>query len=331
MHLALIGTGRIGRYHAALLSTTPGVTAITVADVDQERAAAVAADLGIEAAASVSAAITAADAVVIAAATDAHADLILEATAAGKPTFCEKPISLDLASTRQVVDHVTATGATVHMGFQRRFDPGYRAAHQLVAAGELGTIYVIRMVGHDPQPPHEAYIPVSGGLFRDFGVHDFDAIRFVTGDEVVEVYADGAVLGFPVFATYGDIDTGVAILTLASGARALLSSTRHNPHGYDIRMELFGSGDSAVVGWDDRTPLRSLEPGGPQLPADPYPDFQARFRTAYQLELAAFLEVAAGDRPSPCTVVDAMEALRVAVACDRSRAEHRPVRLEEVA
>ncbi|MDQ3782982.1 MAG: Gfo/Idh/MocA family oxidoreductase, partial [Actinomycetota bacterium] len=249
MHLALIGTGRIGRYHAALLSTTPGVTAITVADVDQERAAAVAADLGIEAAASVSAAITAADAVVIAAATDAHADLILEATAAGKPTFCEKPISLDLASTRQVVDHVTATGATVHMGFQRRFDPGYRAARQLVAAGELGTIYVIRMVGHDPQPPHEAYIPVSGGLFRDFGVHDFDAIRFVTGDEVVEVYADGAVLGFPVFATYGDIDTGVAILTLASGARALLSSTRHNPHGYDIRMELFGSGDSAVVGW----------------------------------------------------------------------------------
>ncbi len=331
MHLALIGTGRIGRYHAALLSTTPGVTAITVADVDQERAAAVAADLGIEAAASVSAAITAADAVVIAAATDAHADLILEATAAGKPTFCEKPISLDLASTRQVVDHVTATGATVHMGFQRRFDPGYRAARQLVAAGELGTIYVIRMVGHDPQPPHEAYIPVSGGLFRDFGVHDFDAIRFVTGDEVVEVYADGAVLGFPVFATYGDIDTGVAILTLASGARALLSSTRHNPHGYDIRMELFGSGDSAVVGWDDRTPLRSLEPGGPGLPTDPYPDFQARFRTAYQRELAAFVEVAAGRRPSPCTVIDALEALRIAVACDRSRAEHRPVRLEEVA
>ncbi|MBA2336267.1 MAG: Gfo/Idh/MocA family oxidoreductase [Acidimicrobiia bacterium] len=331
MHLALIGTGRIGRYHAALLTSTPGVTAITVADVDQPRAAAVAADLGIEAAASVTAAITAADAVVIAAATDAHADLIMESTAAGKPTFCEKPIALDLASTRTVVDHVTATGATVHMGFQRRFDPGYRAARQLVATGELGTIYVIRMVGHDPQPPHEAYIPVSGGLFRDFGVHDFDAIRYVTGDEVVEVYADGAVLGFPVFATYGDIDTGVAILTLGSGARALLSSTRHNPHGYDIRMELFGSGDSAVVGWDERTPLRSLEPGGPQLPADPYPDFQARFRTAYQRELAAFVEVAAGDRPSPCTVVDALEALRIAVACDRSRAEHRPVRLEEVA
>jgi myo-inositol 2-dehydrogenase/D-chiro-inositol 1-dehydrogenase len=186
------------------------------------------------------------------------------------------------------------------------------------------------MVGHDPAPPHEAYIPTSGGLFRDFGVHDFDALRFVTGQEVVEVYADGGVLGFPVFEKYGDIDTGVAVLTLESGARGLLSTTRHNPHGYDIRMELFGSGDSAVVGWDERTPLRSLEPGGPDLPADPYPNFQERFRSAYEAELQAFVEVAAGTRPNPCTVEDAMEALRVAVACDLSRTEHRPVRIDEV-
>jgi len=331
VHLALIGTGRIGRYHADLLRRTPGVTRITVADADADRAAQVAAELGIEAAPTVDAAIAASEAVVIAAATDAHAELIISATTADKPTFCEKPISLDLESTRKVVDHVDATGATVHMGFQRRFDPGYQAARHLVVSGGLGTIYVIRMVGHDPEPPHKAYIRVSGGLFRDFGVHDFDAIRYVTGDEVVEVYADGAVLGFPVFAGYGDIDTGVAILTMGSGAKGLLSSTRHDPHGYDIRMELFGSGDSAVVGWDHRTPLRSLEPGGPGLPADPYPNFQARFRTAYERELAAFVEVAAGERPSPCTVYDAMQALRVAIACDRSRAEHRPVMLEEVA
>ena len=268
---------------------------------------------------------------VIAAATDAHADLIIRATKAGKPTFCEKPISLDLESTRTVVRHVVETGVTVQIGFQRRFDPGYQAARELVETGRLGTLYVVRMVGHDPAPPHDDYIPASGGLFRDFSVHDFDALRFVTGREVVEVYADGAVLGFPVFAKYDDIDTGVAILKLDSGALCLLSTTRHDPHGYDIRMELFGSGDSAVVGWDDRLPLRSLEPGGPALPADPYPNFQQRFRTAYQRELAAFVEVARGDRPNPCTVEDAMAAMVVAVACDRSRAEHRPVRLEDVA
>lgn len=329
MHLGVIGAGRIGRYHADLLRSTPGVTAVTVADVDAERAAAVAAELGLGFA-GVEQAISGADAVVITAATDAHADLIVAATAAGKPTFCEKPIALDLESTRKVVDHVTGSGAVVHMGFQRRFDPGYQEARRLVESGELGTIYLVHLIGHDPEPPHEGYIPASGGLFRDFGVHDFDALRYVTGDEVVEVYADGAVRRFEVFATYGDVDTGAAILTLASGARALLSTTRHDPYGYDIRMELFGSGDSAVVGWDDRTPLRSLEPGGPSLPAHPYPNFQERFRTAYQRELTAFVEAAQGRVPSPCTVLDALEAMRVAVACDLSRAEHRPVLLAEV-
>jgi myo-inositol 2-dehydrogenase / D-chiro-inositol 1-dehydrogenase len=331
MHVGLIGAGRIGVHHAARLKDTAGVTAVTVADTDHDRATRLAADLGVEAAGDIDRLIDACDAVVIAAATDAHADLIIRATKAGKPTFCEKPISLDLESTRTVVRHVTETGMTVQMGFQRRFDPGYQAARDLVATGGLGTIYVVRMVGHDPAPPHDDYIPASGGLFRDFSVHDFDALRFVTGREVVEVYADGAVLGFPVFARYEDIDTGVAMLKLDSGTLCLLSTTRHDPHGYDIRMELFGSGDSAVVGWDDRTPLRSLEPDGPGLPPDPYANFQERFRVAYERELAAFVEVARGDRPNPCTVEDAMAAMVVAVACDRSRAEHRPVRLEEVA
>ncbi len=331
MHIGLIGAGRIGVHHGATLHETPGVTQVTVADADHARATRLATEIGIGSVADIDELIDRADAIVIAAATDAHADLIIRSTKAGKPTFCEKPISLDLESTRAVVRHVGETGVTVQMGFQRRFDPGYRAARELVETGGLGTIYVVRMVGHDPAPPHEEYIPASGGLFRDFSVHDFDALRFVTGQEVVEVYADGAVLGFPVFARYGDIDTGVAVLKLDSGGLCLLSTTRHDPHGYDIRMELFGSDDSAVVGWDDRMPLRSLEPGGPDLPAAPYANFQERFRTAYRRELAAFVEVARGDRPNPCTVDDAMAAMVIAVACDQSRAERRPVRIEEVA
>ena len=217
------------------------------------------------------------------------------------------------------------------MGFQRRFDAGFAAARDLVAAARSARSTSCGWRATTPRRPTRTYIPASGGIFRDFSVHDFDALRFVTGQETVEVYADGAVLNFPQFARYGDVDTGVVALRLSEGSFGILSVTRHDPLGYDIRMELLGSGDSVVVGWDDRLPLRSVEPGGPPAPADAYANFQQRFAEAYRAEMSAFVEVAAGRRESPCTAEDALEAMRVAVACDRSREEHRPVRLEEVA
>ncbi len=329
MQVGVVGVGRIGSYHAAILRDLPGVDKVLVTDAKEDLAEAVATDLGLVAE-SLEGVISQADAVVITAATTAHADLIIRCVDAGKVTFCEKPISIDLPSTERVVEHVKSVGGKVQMGFQRRFDPGYQAAHDLVTSGGLGQLYTIRMAGHDPAPPHESYIPASGGLFRDFSVHDFDALRYVTGDEVESVYADGSVIAFPVFAKYDDIDTGAALLRLKSGALGILSVTRHNPLGYDIRMELHGSGDSVVVGWDDHTPMRSLEPGAAPLPGPAYERFQDRFSEAYRMELAAFLEFARGERPSPCTVEDAREALRVAVACDVSRAEGRPVRMEEI-
>lgn len=328
MKVGVIGTGRIGRLHASLLIGL--VDEVVLTDLDADRAAAVADELGLETAAGIEELLSTVDAVVITAATSAHADLITAGVDAGLPVFCEKPIALDLEVTRRVVDHVRSKDGRVQIGFQRRFDPGFRQAHELVASGRLGTLYVVRMAGHDPDPPHDEYIPVSGGMFRDFSVHDFDALRFVTGQEIVEVYAAGAVLSFPVFARHDDIDTGVAVLTLESGALGILSCTRRHPLGYDIRMELFGSDDSGVVGLDDRTPLRSLEPGGPRAPADPYPNFQDRFRAAYRSELAAFVEFARSGGASPCTVEDAEVCLRVAAACDLSRAEHRPVLVEEL-
>ncbi len=331
MKIGVIGVGRIGTYHTDILLHLDDVASVGVADLDAGRARDVAVELGVEAHRDIDDLIARSDAVVIAAATSAHAELILRCAAAGKPTFCEKPISLDLASTREVVTEVTAHGIPLQMGFQRRFDPGYVAAADLVASGDLGALYVVRMAGHDPEPPHESYIPHSGGIFRDFSVHDFDAVRFVTGEEVVEVYADGSVVAFPVFARYDDVDTAVATLRFTGGALGILSVARHDPLGYDIRMELFGSRDSVAVGWDDRTPLRSIEPGVPPPPGPAYRNFQERFRPAYTAELAAFLEVARGERPSPCTADDAYQALRIAVACDRSRAEHRPVALEEIA
>src|SRR5262249_62197865 len=139
-------------------------------------------------------------------------------------------------------------------GSRRRFAPAYREARRLVTIGALGTVYAIRLAGHDPAPPHEAYIPVSGGLFRDFSIHDFDVIRWLTGAEVEEVYADGGVRGFPVFAKYGDVDTAVATLRLADGALAVLTVARHDPPRYDVRTGSFGPKHSGRVRPGPRPP-----------------------------------------------------------------------------
>lgn len=330
MRVALIGAGRIGRLHARLLSATPGFDEVVVADAVPERAVSVAAAVGARAAPSIEDALNGADAVVIAAATDAHAGLVRVAIGRGIPTFCEKPLAADLDDTIAVAAEIEATGVPFQLGFQRRFDAGYREARRLVETGELGTVYVVRLAGHDPEPPHEAYIPASGGLFRDFSIHDFDVLRWLTGSEVEEVYADGGVRGFPVFAKYGDVDTGVATLRLADGAFAVLTSARHDPLGYDIRAELFGSRDSVSVGLGPRTPLRSVEPGVLPPAGPAWSDFMNRFEPAYRAEFAAFVHVAQGELPSPCTARDGVQALRIAEAATTALKDHRIVPLAEI-
>lgn len=330
MRVALIGAGRIGRMHARLLSATPGFDEVVVADAVPERAAAVAADVGARAEPSIEAALKGADAVAIAAATDAHAALIRLAIGRGLPTFCEKPLAADLEDTLAVAAEIEASGVPFQLGFQRRFDEGYREARRMVESGELGTVYVVRLAGHDPEPPHESYIPASGGLFRDFSIHDFDILRWLTGSEVEEVYADGGVRGFPVFAKYDDVDTAVATLRLASGAFAVLTCTRHDPLGYDIRAEVFGSRDSVSVGLGPRTPLRSVEPGVPPPGGPAWSDFMNRFEDAYRAELGAFVHVAQGELPSPCTARDGVQALRIAEAATTALKSHRIVALAEI-
>jgi myo-inositol 2-dehydrogenase / D-chiro-inositol 1-dehydrogenase len=331
VRVALIGAGRIGALHARLLTATDGVDQVTIADAVPARANEIAAQVGAAAATSIDAALDAADAVVIAAATDAHAALVRAALARRLPTFCEKPLALDLGDSIALAAEIDESAVPFQLGFQRRFDAGYREARRLVESGELGTIYAVRLAGHDPAPPHEAYIPASGGLFRDFSIHDFDVLRWLTGSEVDEIYADGAVRGFEVFAKYGDVDTAVATLRLANGAPAVLTVARHDPLGYDIRTELFGSKDSVSVGLGPRTPMRSVEPGV-AAPAGPaWQNFLVRFEDAYRAELAAFISVARGESPSACTARDGVEALRIAEAATISLNEHRVVTLADIA
>jgi myo-inositol 2-dehydrogenase/D-chiro-inositol 1-dehydrogenase len=324
LHVGLAGVGRIGSFHAETLASLEGVDSVTVADADSARAAGVAARHGFRTAESLLD--DGVDAIVIATPTTTHAELLTQAARAGVPAFCEKPVALELETVDAVVEEVERAGTLVQIGFQRRFDEGYRAAYDAVRAGDLGTLLVLRAATHDPAPPPEAFIAGSGGIFRDLQIHDIDAVRFVTGDEVVEVYADGSVLETEWFGRYDDVDAAVAVLRLSRGTLAILSGTRRDARGYDVRLEVLGTADSIAVGLDARTPMRSVEPEVP--PGEPgYRDFVDRFAPAYRAELAAFVDAVRLGGESPCSVTDARAALAVALAADESRAERRPVRI----
>src|SRR6476659_6902139 len=296
LHVGVVGVGRIGSLHASTLRTLEGVSRLTLTDADAARARRAASELGAGTADGPEALVAAGvDALVIAAPTPAHASLLRLAADAGLPAFCEKPVALDLPALDDVIAHVERAGILVQIGFQRRFDAGYRAAHDAVHGGALGNVLILRAATHDPAPPPESYIAASGGIFRDLHIHDFDAIRFVTGREIVEVYADGAVRETPWFERHGDVDTA----------------------------------DSIVAGVDTHSPLRSVEPGSPRVEAA-YRTFLDRFERAYRAELAAFVDSVLHGGESACSLHEARAALLAALAADRSRHEHLPVRIEEV-
>jgi myo-inositol 2-dehydrogenase/D-chiro-inositol 1-dehydrogenase len=328
MRVAQIGVGRIGQLHAGVLAAHPGIETLILADADSTRAQEVAAKIGATAA-SVDEAIESADALVIAAATNAHADLIRLGLARRIPIFCEKPLALDLEDTARLVGEVEGSGIGFQLGFQRRFDPAYREARRLVASGEIGRLYQVRMIANDHTPPPEAYIPTSGGFFRDSSIHDFDAVRFVAGDEVETIQVEGGALGDEMFARYGDVDTVVATMRLRSGTLAVLAGGRHNPRGYDIRMELIGTKDATVMGLGPHTPIRPLDRDTIRMEGG-WDSFLDRFARAYRAELTAFVDVAAGRAASGCTARDGLEAMRIAEAASRSLVEGRKVAIEEI-
>ncbi len=329
VHVGLIGVGRMGAFHANGLLQLPKVDRLTVADADRTRAADVSRRLGAELAESPEALMESGiDAIVIAAATPAHAPLLHLAADAGVPAFCEKPIALDLETTDAVIDHVQQAGIMVQIGFQRRFDAGYRAAREAVSSGGLGPVHLVRLGTHDPAPPPEEYIAVSGGIWRDLAIHDFDIAPWVVDRPVVEVYAAGQ-SNAPSFARHDDVDAAVAVLRFDGGILGIFSAMRNDPRGYDVRMEVFGLRDSVAVGATARTPVRSVEPGvaAPDQPG--YRDFIDRFEAAYRAELEGFVDAVQEGSGSLCTVHDARRALVIALAADRSRRENRPVKVEE--
>lgn len=337
MRIGLVGLGRIGAFHAETLIGLPAVETLVITDAREGVADEVAGRLrelrpegSVEIVAPDELLSRDLDGLVVATATNGHAEWIRRGIEGGVPTFCEKPVAGGLAETVELARLEASSDVPVHIGHQRRFDVGFRRAQEAVASGELGFVHTIRANTHDQAPPPAEFIPTSGGIFRDCGVHDFDAIRFVTGREIASVYAVGANKGADFFSAAGDVDTGAAVLTLDDDTLVLMSTTRYNGGGHDVRMEVMGEKGTISAGLDHSLAMRSAEqdvdfPRGPQTWS-----FMERFLPAYQAELTAFFEVAAGRAESPCTIADALEAFRVAEACELSRAEGRPVAMTEI-
>ena len=330
MRIGVLGTGRMGAYRAEWFARRPEIERVLVGSRDPGRGRTVAERVGGEAGTYEDVLAARPNAVVISTATPEHAALIRACADRGLPMLCEKPVALTLAETEEATAAAERAGVELQVSFQRRFDPGWREARRLLDAGELGVLYTIRVNSHDHEPSPPEYIPTSGGIFRDLHVHDFDIVRWFTGREVDHVYAVGAVRAWDRFAEHGDFDTAAVLLVLDDGLPVLLSGTRHDPRGYDFRAEIFGSADSIAVGLDARTPIRSVERGWSQPDGPAYRGFLDRFSASFEAEMEAFLELIAGRRPNPCPASESIHALRIALACDRSRAEQRPVSVSEV-
>ena len=330
MKVGVLGTGRMGAYRAGWFARRADVDEVLVGSRDRGRGRAVADALGARSGTYDDVLAASPDAVVISTATPEHAALIEESARKRIPMLCEKPIALSLADTERAVAAAEDVGVPLQLSFQRRFDPGWREAKRLHDDGALGVLYVIRIASHDHEPSPPEYVPTSGGIFRALHVHDFDIVRWFTGREVERAYAVGDVRRWQRFAAHGDVDTTAVVLTLADGLPVLVSGTRHDPRGYDFRAEIFGSEDSIAVGLDDRTPLRSVEPGWASAGTEPYRGFLDRFARSFEAEMEAFLAIARGERANPCPARESLAALRVALACDVSRAEGRPVAIAEI-
>ena len=331
MRVGLLGVGRLGAAHAATLRALKEITELRIYDADNARARDVAKDTGARAVDTVDAALDGVDAAVIVTPTNTHAPLIRQCLDAGIATFCEKPIAIGIPETKDIVAHVERTKGRLQIGFQRRFDAGYRKARESLAGGALGPVYSFVMVSCDRLPPPDAYIATSGGEFKDQLIHDFDITRFLFSDEVDEVTATGSTLGQPQYEALHDVSTSAVLVKLRGGSLGLITGLRHNEAGYDIHVEIHAAKDTLAIGIDPRTPWRSVEKDAPKLAGPPYPTFFVRFADAYTAELEHFLRFAKGDAPNLCTAADALEALRIAEAAGRSWRERRTVKLSEIA
>jgi myo-inositol 2-dehydrogenase/D-chiro-inositol 1-dehydrogenase len=332
VRVGVLGAGRIGRLHAELVARrVRGLALAGVHDPDQAAAAAAAAELGVPAAPSVAALVGSSDvdAVAICTSTPTHVDLIIAAAAAGKAIFCEKPIALALDEIDRALSAVEEAGVLLQVGFNRRFDPAHRAVRDAVAAGAVGELHLVRISSRDPEPPPLEYVHGSGGIFLDMTIHDFDMARYVTGSEVAEVYARGAVRIAPAIGEAGDLDTAIVVLAHEDGTLTSIDNSRRAPYGFDQRVEAFGS--LGMVASDNplsHTAVVRTSEGGHTAPLPHF--FLERYVPSYVGEWEAFAEAVTRAGPSPVDGQDGRAPVAIGLAAWRSVREGRPVRVDEI-
>ena len=333
INVGIIGAGRIGRVHARNLSLyLPEADVLAVSDVLPAAAERCAAEFRIPQALENHHRIlddARVEAVIICSSADTHARIIDEAAAAGKHIFCEKPIALDLGQIDEALVAVAKAGVKLQVGFNRRFDPSFRRARELIAAGKIGEPHLLRITSRDPEPPPLEYIKVSGGIFLDMTIHDFDMARFLMQDEVEEIQAFGSVLIEPEIEKLGDLDTAISVVRFRSGALGTIDNSRSSAYGYDQRVEVFGSRGMVTVA--NRTP-DSASVSDREGVLGPLPSyfFIERYTEAYVEEMRAFLAAILDDGEPEVTGHDGRVPVTMAYAAKRSVAERRPVQLREI-
>ena len=332
LRIGVMGVGRIGRMHAELVAREiPGAALQSVYDPFDESARELADRLGVQCANSVEELLDDddVDAVAICSSTDSHAELLAAAAAAGKAIFCAKPVSLELAAMDRALAAVAAAGVPFLIGFNRRYDPAHASVREAVVSGRVGEPHLVRISSRDPEPPPLEYVRVSGGLFLDMTIHDFDMARYVTGSEVVEVYARGTLRVEPSFAEAGDVDTALTMLAHENGCLTAIDNSRRAVYGFDQRVEVFGSDGVAA----SENPLQHTgivrTAAGTQAPPLPY-FFLERYIPSYVREWERFIEIVRDREPAAGQLADARAPLVIGLAAWRSLREGRPVAVAEM-
>ncbi len=331
--VALIGTGRIGKLHVENLSVRiPAAELVAVADPFIEEAKEVAARFGIKIVTSDYKEILSnpeVEVVFICSPTNTHAQCVMEAAAAGKHIFCEKPLDLSIDKIRMVLDAVEKAGVKLMVGFNRRFDPNFAKVQQMVKNGKIGIPHILKITSRDPEPPPAEYVKVSGGIFLDMTIHDFDMTRFVLDTEVIEVYAKANVLIDPAIGKAGDVDTAVTTLFFENGAIGTIDNSRKAVYGYDQRLEVFGS--EGVVMIDNNTPdnhtYYNNKGSHGSLPLNFFMD---RYVESYAIEIEAFIDAVVNDKKVPVSGKDGLMSVAIGLAARKSVTENRPVKLSEI-
>ena len=269
------------------------------------------------------------DAVFICSSTDTHSAISLEAIAAGKHIFCEKPVDHDLGKIKAVMQALEGSNVKYQVGFNRRFDHNFAAAREAVANGRIGELAVLKITSRDPGAPPVDYIKVSGGIFLDMTIHDFDMVRFISGEEVTEVYAAGGVTVDPAIGEAGDIDTAVVTLRLESGALAVIDNCRRASYGYDQRLEAFGSKGQVAISNDTASSAVVSDASGVTAEKPLY-FFLERYMQAYAAEVEAFVAAVRDDTPVPVGIDAGLQSVLIGVAAKKSLELGRPVKLSEI-